>query len=209
MQEERNWLRYIVSHSSTLTFIVSVSDVGRPRQSQHLYTRLNYACLGRSASIAITSSLWPGICVIEGGSRAATDALCPFPTKADYRADARSTIEGITCYDRDSSSGSEALGKLFAAVSSTASEKAERREKGPSITNSAEAMALHQTSLPLLLPVTSSTLLHHWLTWKGGRGRMLGSIAPTAAYHYCWHPSSTIVDVEDGLGRFDPPPITE
>lgn len=36
MQEERNRLRYVVSHSSMLTFIMSVYDVGRPHQSRVL-----------------------------------------------------------------------------------------------------------------------------------------------------------------------------
>ncbi|PBK86256.1 hypothetical protein ARMGADRAFT_539374 [Armillaria gallica] len=43
--------------------------------------------------------------------------LCPSLTKADYRANVRSNSEGTTRYDKDSLSESEALGKLFAAVS--------------------------------------------------------------------------------------------
>ncbi len=42
--------------------------------------------------------------------------------------------------------------------------------------SSAEAMALHKTSLPLLLPVTSSTLLHHSLTSRRKRGGTLGYV---------------------------------
>lgn len=176
MQEERNRLRYVVSHSSMLTFIMSVYDVGRPHQSRVLadLPALQSRQLSDLASVLLMEGVVLMLYVrfqLKPTTAPTSDQIVkeqPATTRIrsqkvkhwansslQFRVHARESSSPTTCYR-------------------TASEKAERHKNGPSITSSAEAMALHKTSLPLLLPVTSSTLLHHSLTSRRKRGGTLG-----------------------------------